>query len=105
MMKTARQKKAVVAGFIPAIHVFSVAIALLISSKPASADLKICNRMSYVVEAAIGIEEKSATATRWCPPRFPASEDNAPFGMRITTDGMCSNESGIDKSKMFIMQS
>ena len=64
MMKTARQKKAVMAGFIPAIHVFSVAIALLISSKPASADLKICNRMSYVVEAAIGIDEKSATATR-----------------------------------------
>jgi uncharacterized membrane protein len=31
---------------------------------PASADLKLCNRMSYVIEAAIGIDEKSATATR-----------------------------------------
>lgn len=31
---------------------------------PARADLKICNRMSYVVEAAIGIEDKTATATR-----------------------------------------
>lgn len=30
----------------------------------ARADLKLCNRMSYVVEAAIGIDEKSATATR-----------------------------------------
>jgi uncharacterized membrane protein len=37
---------------------------LLSSSEPAFADLKICNRMSYVVEAAIGIDEKSATATR-----------------------------------------
>ena len=30
----------------------------------AFADLKLCNRMSYVVEAAIGIDDKSATATR-----------------------------------------
>ncbi len=39
-------------------------ISLLASSAPAFADLKICNRMSYVVEAAIGIDDKSATATR-----------------------------------------
>jgi uncharacterized membrane protein len=30
----------------------------------ARADLKLCNRMSYVIEAAIGIDDKSATATR-----------------------------------------
>lgn len=30
----------------------------------AHADLKICNRMSYVVDAAIGIDDKGATATR-----------------------------------------
>ena len=30
----------------------------------ASADLKLCNRMSYVVDVAIGIDDKSATATR-----------------------------------------
>jgi uncharacterized membrane protein len=30
----------------------------------AYADLKLCNRMSYVVEAAIGIDDKGATATR-----------------------------------------
>ena len=30
----------------------------------AHADLKLCNRMSYVVEAAIGIDDKGATATR-----------------------------------------
>jgi uncharacterized membrane protein len=30
----------------------------------ARADLKLCNRMSYVVEAAIGIDDKGATATR-----------------------------------------
>ena len=33
-------------------------------STAARADLKICNRMSYVVEAAIGIDDKNATATR-----------------------------------------
>jgi uncharacterized membrane protein len=39
-------------------------VSLFASSVPAFADLKICNRMSYVVEAAIGIDEKAATATR-----------------------------------------
>jgi uncharacterized membrane protein len=39
-------------------------ISFLACSAPALADLKICNRMSYVVEAAIGIDDKSATATR-----------------------------------------
>lgn len=38
-------------------------VAGLVSSE-ARADLKICNRMSYVVEAAIGIDDKNATATR-----------------------------------------
>ena len=42
----------------------AAAISLFFSSAPALADLKLCNRMSYVVEAAIGIDEKSATATR-----------------------------------------
>jgi uncharacterized membrane protein len=45
------------AGFIPA-------VALLSGVAPAHADLKLCNRMSYVVEVAIGIDDKSATATR-----------------------------------------
>lgn len=39
-------------------------ISFVFSSAPAFADLKICNRMSYVVEAAIGIDDKAATATR-----------------------------------------
>src|SRR5581483_2124051 len=42
----------------------AAAISLFSSSEPALAGLKLCNRMSYVVEAAIGIDEKSATATR-----------------------------------------
>jgi uncharacterized membrane protein len=42
----------------------AAAISLFVSSLPALADLKLCNRMSYVVEAAIGIDDKSATATR-----------------------------------------
>ena len=49
--------RAVMAGIIPA-------IALLASAPPAHADLKLCNRMSYVIEAAIGIDDKAATATR-----------------------------------------
>jgi uncharacterized membrane protein len=39
-------------------------VSFLASAMPALADLKLCNRMSYVVEAAIGIDEKAATATR-----------------------------------------
>ncbi|MGJ4896738.1 DUF1036 domain-containing protein [Bradyrhizobium oligotrophicum] len=41
-----------------------ILLALFASLTPARADLKLCNRMSYVVEAAIGIDEKAATATR-----------------------------------------
>jgi uncharacterized membrane protein len=83
-------KKTLMTGFIPAIdvsrarsqdvesrakpaarHFSSALIALpaaiisfLFSAVPAYADLKLCNRMSYVVEVAIGIDDKSATATR-----------------------------------------
>src|SRR6187402_2422647 len=42
----------------------AAAVSFLFSAAPALADLKICNRMSYVVEAAIGIDDKAATATR-----------------------------------------
>jgi uncharacterized membrane protein len=42
----------------------AAAIALLAGGRPAQADLKLCNRMSYVVEAAIGIDDKATTATR-----------------------------------------
>ena len=45
--------------------IFIVGFAALISlASPAHADLKLCNRMSYVIEAAIGFDEKNATATR-----------------------------------------
>ena len=36
----------------------AAAISLFVSAAPAFADLKLCNRMSYVVEAAIGIDDK-----------------------------------------------
>ena len=43
----------------------SAATALVCATATAArADLKICNRMSYVVEAAIGIDDKGASATR-----------------------------------------
>lgn len=40
------------------------AAALCALAPPARADLQLCNRMSYVVETAIGIEDKGAAATR-----------------------------------------
>jgi uncharacterized membrane protein len=39
-------------------------VSLLALTTGAHADLKLCNRMSYVVEAAIGIDDKAATATK-----------------------------------------
>jgi uncharacterized membrane protein len=52
-----KTNKVVMAGLVPAIALFAF-------TSPARADLKLCNRMSYVVEAAIGIDEKTTTATR-----------------------------------------
>ena len=62
MAHAATQMRRLVTGFFPAMHVSL--LALLAAAAPARADLKLCNRMSYVVEAAIGIDDKSATATR-----------------------------------------
>jgi len=42
----------------------AAAVSFVVSAAPAFADLKLCNRMSYVIEAAIGIDDKAATATR-----------------------------------------
>lgn len=43
----------------------SPALALtVLSLAPAHADLRLCNRTSYVVDAAIGFEDKAAAATR-----------------------------------------
>src|SRR5437868_2341522 len=40
------------------------AAALIALTLPARADLQLCSRMSYVVEAAIAVEDKGAAATR-----------------------------------------
>src|SRR5918911_2602744 len=40
------------------------ALLLVLLCRPALADLQLCNRTSYVVEAAIGIEDKGSAATR-----------------------------------------
>jgi uncharacterized membrane protein len=39
-------------------------VALAAFAQPARADLQLCSRMSYVVEAALAIEDKGAAATR-----------------------------------------
>jgi uncharacterized membrane protein len=41
-----------------------LAILLTCFVSPARADLEVCNRTSFIVESAIGIEEQSVTATR-----------------------------------------
>jgi uncharacterized membrane protein len=48
----------------PCIAAALSAAVLFVAAAPACADLKLCNRMSYIVEAAIGIEEKGSAATR-----------------------------------------
>jgi uncharacterized membrane protein len=53
--RTALQRQAWLAAF---------AIAAILPASHALADLQLCNRTSYVVEAAIGIEDKGAAATR-----------------------------------------
>jgi uncharacterized membrane protein len=40
------------------------ASALALSALPARADLQLCNRTSYVLDLALGLEDKSAVATR-----------------------------------------
>src|SRR4029079_2930593 len=47
------------------INIALIAVAALIAlMQPARADLQICSRMSYVVEAALAIEDKGGTAPR-----------------------------------------
>src|SRR5215510_736776 len=45
---------------------------------------------------------RSAIATSWWASTLPASDASAPFGNRIAKDGVCSNESGIEKSRTFM---
>src|SRR6478736_2207067 len=57
-----RQRRSTLTRFL--ITLPATVVSFFLSSAPALADLKICNRMSYVVEAAIGIDDKAATSTR-----------------------------------------
>jgi uncharacterized membrane protein len=61
-LRASRQPRSPLTRFLMSLP--AAAIVLFVSSAPAFADLKLCNRMSYVVEAAIGIDDKAATATR-----------------------------------------
>jgi uncharacterized membrane protein len=45
-------------------HLLPAVAALAAIGTPARADLQLCSRMSYVVEAAIGIEDRGVAATR-----------------------------------------
>jgi uncharacterized membrane protein len=61
-LRTRRSRRSALARLLMSLP--AAALSLFASSLPAFADLKLCNRMSYVVEAAIGIDDKAATATR-----------------------------------------
>ena len=54
----ANAKRWIVAG------IFALGAGMAASVSPARADLQLCSRMSYVIETAIGLEEKSNAATR-----------------------------------------
>lgn len=61
--------------------------ALCTLAQPARADLQICNRMSYVVETAIGIDDKGATATRgWF--RVDPGQCRTVMQGEVTADGL-----------------
>lgn len=45
-------------------HALAGAGLILLATHPAHADLKLCNRLSYAVEAAIAVEDKGAGASR-----------------------------------------
>jgi hypothetical protein len=45
---------------------------------------------------------RSPIVTQWCGSTLPASEASAPLGMRMPTGGMCSKESGMESSRMFM---
>src|SRR5262245_31442119 len=59
-------------------------------------------RCSRVARTELWTNMRSATAIRWCGSTFPAREVSAPLGIRMLTVGVCSNESGIDRSSTFI---
>jgi len=46
------------------IRALAAAGLLVFAAVPARADLRLCNRLSYAVEAAIGVEDRGAAATR-----------------------------------------
>ena len=48
----------------PLLAVAAACAAEMTLAAPARADFQLCNRMSYVVETAIGVEDKGAAATR-----------------------------------------
>lgn len=61
--------------------------ALCLLAAPAHADLQICNRMSYVVETAIGVDENGATATHgWF--RIDPSQCRTVLQGEVPADGL-----------------
>ncbi len=74
----------------------------VITESPTTAGSRSRSSRSTVSLTRRSTSTRSATATSWCGSRLPASDDSAPLGMRIATDGMCSNESGIESSSTFM---
>ena len=62
LMRTVAARSVPAARYLLALP--AVIISFFALAMPAHADLKICNRMSYVVDAAVGVDEKGVIATR-----------------------------------------
>src|SRR5262245_41615809 len=73
----------------------------VITERPTRSGATSRTRRSSVSRTRAWTRMRSATATRWRSSRLPAREVSAPLGMRIATGGMCSNQSGIDRSRTF----
>lgn len=56
--------RAVIRSFMPVCAVLAMLALPTIFATPARADFRICNRMSYIVDAAIGVIDKGTVATR-----------------------------------------
>ena len=72
--------------------------------RPTTSGRSFATRSRTVPATSCWTRTRSATATWWCGSIFPASEVSAPFGIRMATGAMCSNESGIDSSSTCIVQ-
>ena len=72
------------------------------TDSPTTCGLYCCISRSTVGTTRSCTRMRSATDTWWPGPALPASEASAPFGIRMVSAGVCSNESGIERRRTLI---